>query len=215
MTKCYGHEECEFNAQPNCALPNGMRCPHRVKADKPAVKSWLDIEAQIEKLNQYSQSLIAYQMGVEFADVCMDVAAALSTLQAENEKLKNAADSWKKKWAGLDKAVRNGSVYRPMQEELNLTHEENQSLKDVNEKLRAELDSVKCERDAAIKDLFEIIGDIEEIRCEYDIHNSDADDAYMNLCGIYCANEGYICYKEDENYRCKNFEWRGPQKGNI
>ena len=88
MTKCYGHEECEFNAQPNCALPNGMECPHRVKADKPAVKSWLDIEAQIEKLNQYSQSLIAYQMGVEFADVCMDVAAALSTLQAENEKLR-------------------------------------------------------------------------------------------------------------------------------
>lgn len=92
MTKCYGHEECEFNAQPNCALPNGMECPHRVKADKPAVKSWLDIEAQIEKLNQYSQSLIAYQMGVEFADVCMDVAAALSTLQAENEKLRAELD---------------------------------------------------------------------------------------------------------------------------
>ena len=70
-----------------------------------------------------------------------DAADALSTLQAENEKLKNAADSWKKKWAGLDKAVRNGSVYRPMQEELNFTHEENQSLKDENEKLRAELKS--------------------------------------------------------------------------
>ena len=93
MTKCYGHEECEFNAQPNCALPNGMECPHRVKADKPAVKSWLDIEAQIEKLNQYSQSLIAYQMGVEFADVCMDVATALSTLQAENEKLRAELDA--------------------------------------------------------------------------------------------------------------------------
>ena len=92
MTKCYGHEECEFNAQPNCALPNGMECPHRVKADKPAVKSWLDIEAQIEKLNQYSQSPIAYQMGVEFADVCMDVAAALSALQAENEKLRAELD---------------------------------------------------------------------------------------------------------------------------
>lgn len=85
-------------------------------------------------------------------------------------------------------------------------------LRAENEKMRDELDSVKGERDAAIKDLFEIIGDIEEIRCEYDIHNSDADDAYMNLCGLYCANEGYICYKEDENYRCKNFEWRGPHK---
>lgn len=88
MTKCYGHEECEYNAQPNCALPNGMECPHRVKADKPAAEGWTDIEALIERLNQYSQSLIAYQMGGEFADVCMDAATALSTLQAENEKLR-------------------------------------------------------------------------------------------------------------------------------
>lgn len=87
MTKCYGHEECEYNAQPNCALPDGMECPHGVKADKPAAESWTDIEALIERLNQYSQSLIAYQMGGEFADVCMDAATALSTLQAENEEM--------------------------------------------------------------------------------------------------------------------------------
>lgn len=35
MTKRYGHEECEYNAQPNCALPDRMECPHGVKADKP------------------------------------------------------------------------------------------------------------------------------------------------------------------------------------
>lgn len=172
----------------------------------------MDIENLIERLNQYSQSLIAYKMGGEFADVCMDAATALSTLQAENEKMKNAADSWKKKWAGLDKAVRNGSVYRPMQEELNLTHEENQSLKDVNEKLRAELDSVKCERDAAIKDLFEIIGDIEEIRCGYGVDNADTDEAFAELCNGYCANAGNLCYDKNEYYRCKRFKWRGPQK---
>lgn len=88
------------------------------------------------------------------------VRSALSTLQAENEKLRAAVDNWKKKyvetngkwikaenkWAGLDKAVRNGNVYRPMQEELNLTHEENQSLKYENEKLRAELEQVKREQ---------------------------------------------------------------------
>lgn len=138
--------------------------------------------------------------------------AAIATLQAENEKLKNAADSWKKKWAGLDKAVRNGSVYGPMQEELNLTHEENQSLKDENEKLRAKLEQVKHERDAAIKDLFEIIGDIEEIRCGYDVDNADADEAFAELCNGYCANAGNFCYKEGEHYRCKHFKWRGPQK---
>lgn len=28
MTKCYGHEECEYNGQPECHLPDGMECPH-------------------------------------------------------------------------------------------------------------------------------------------------------------------------------------------
>lgn len=35
MTKCYEHEECEFNGQPECRLPDGMECPHGAKADKP------------------------------------------------------------------------------------------------------------------------------------------------------------------------------------
>lgn len=85
-------------------------------------------------------------------------------------------------------------------------------LRAENEKLRAELDSVKCERDAAIKDLFEIIGDIEEIRCGYDVDNADADEAFAELCNGYCANAGNFCYKEGEHYRCKHFKWRGPHK---
>ena len=43
MTKCYGHEECEYNGQPECHLPDGVPCPHGVKADKPAAESWMDI----------------------------------------------------------------------------------------------------------------------------------------------------------------------------
>lgn len=93
MTKCYGHEECEYNGQPECHLPDGVPCPHGVTADKPAAESGTDIEALIERLNQYSQSLIAYQMGGEFADVCMDAATALSTLQAENEKMRAELDA--------------------------------------------------------------------------------------------------------------------------
>ena len=82
-----------------------------------------------------------------------------------------------------------------------------------NEKMRDELDSVKYERDAAIKDLFEIIGDIEEIRCGYGVNNSDADKAFAELCNGYCANVGNLCYEEGEHYRCKHFKWRGPHKG--
>ena len=81
-----------------------------------------------------------------------------------------------------------------------------------NEKMRDELDSVKCERDAAIKDLFEIIGDIEEIRCGYGVDNADADEAFAGLCNGYCANAGNLCYEEGEHYRCKHFKWRGPHK---
>lgn len=115
----------------------------------------MDIEKLIEQLR--TESLYADKASLEIMDLCMAAATALSMLQAENERLRAAVDNWKKKyveingkwikaenkWAGLDKAVRNGTVYRHMQEELNLTHEENQSLKDAIEKLRAELEQVK------------------------------------------------------------------------
>ena len=86
------------------------------------------------------------------------------------------------------------------------------TLQAENEKMRDELDSVKCERDAAIKDLFEIIGDIEEIRCGYGVDNADTDEAFAELCNGYCANAGNLCYEEGEHYRCKHFKWRGPHK---
>lgn len=35
MGECCAYEECEFNGQPECRLPDGMKCPHGVKADKP------------------------------------------------------------------------------------------------------------------------------------------------------------------------------------
>lgn len=121
----------------------------------------MDIEKLIERLNNHLQSLAAYS-DPELAHTLEDAATTLSALQAENERLRAAVNNWKKKyvetngkwinaenkWAGLDKAVRNGNVYRPMQEELNLIHEENQSLKDANEKLRAELEQVKHQRDS-------------------------------------------------------------------
>lgn len=43
MTKCYGHEECEFNGQPECRLPDGMECPHGVKDHKPMVSHGIKI----------------------------------------------------------------------------------------------------------------------------------------------------------------------------
>lgn len=48
----------------------------------------MDIEKLIERLEQYSEDLIAYKLGCNFADACTNAATALSALQAENEKLR-------------------------------------------------------------------------------------------------------------------------------
>lgn len=77
------------------------------------------------------------------------------------------------------------------------------------ESMQEELDRVKAERDAAVKDISEIIGDIEEIRRGYGVDNADADNAFADLCGNYCSNNGHRCYEESEKYRCKHFKWRG------
>lgn len=128
----------------------------------------------IEKLDI---NAVCFGILCNFTPVCGEERAKeavelVRTLQTENERLRAAVDNWKKKyveangkwieaenkWAGLDKAVRNGTVYRPMQEELNLTHEENQSLKDAIEKLRVELEQVKREEDKLERFLGELEG---------------------------------------------------------
>ena len=86
------------------------------------------------------------------------------------------------------------------------------TLQAENEKLRAELEQVKRERDAAIADIAAILAEVEEIRRGYGVDNADADNAFADLCGNYCAKCGNSCYEEAEDYRCKNFKWRGVKK---
>ena len=78
--------------------------------------------------------------------------------------------------------------------------------------LQAENDRLKRERDAAVKDISDLIDEVEEIRRVYGIDDSDADKALADMCGNYCENEGDGCYIEGEKYHCENFKWRGPQK---
>ena len=80
------------------------------------------------------------------------------------------------------------------------------------EQLQAENDRLRRERDAAVEDLNAMIGDIEEIRRGYGVDNGDADGAFADLCGNYCANKSHRCYVETEKYRCNNFKWRGPKE---
>lgn len=78
--------------------------------------------------------------------------------------------------------------------------------------LQAENDRLRRERDAAVKDISDLIDEVEEIRRGYGIDDSDADKALADMCGNYCENEGDGCYIEGEKYHCENFKWRGPQK---
>ena len=61
------------------------------------------------------------------------------------------------------------------------------------EQLQAENDRLKRERDAAVKDISDLIDEVEEIRRGYGIDDSDADKALADMCGNYCENEGDGC----------------------
>ena len=81
--ECHNFEECEFNGQPECHLPDGVPCPHGVKADKPVAESKTDIEKLIRKGKSFSRKRESIE-----DELIQDLTTALSTLQAKNEKLR-------------------------------------------------------------------------------------------------------------------------------
>ena len=168
-------------------------------------------------------------------DLMQAAATALSTLQAENEKLRAEVESLKKgHCAGCSipavkaEQIRDLTDAPKLRAELERCREKNAGLAlalltecapnpdclgdDEWRAIRVELERVKAERDAAVEDVAAIIGDVEEIRRGYDVGNADADGAFARLCETYCANNGCLCYAECEKYHCKNFKWRGRKE---
>lgn len=88
----------------------------------------MDIEKLIKRLR--TESLYADKASLEIMDLCMDAATALSTLQAENEKLRVEAEGMRSNW------------YKSVEE---------------IKKLRAELEQVKAERGALIEDFVDYV----------------------------------------------------------
>ena len=127
--------------------------------------------------------------GPEGIKMCQDAALAIDTLRDENERLREAIELWKN---------------AHHQAAINFQQEN----RECNKAL-ADLARVTAERDAAVSDISSALAEVEEIRRGYGVDNADADNAFANLCGNYCAKCGDNCYKEAENYRCKNYEWRG------
>ena len=56
----------------------------------------MDIEKLIERLRRYSEPLISYKLDSDFAAAVEEAATALSTLQAENEKLRDELEQVKR-----------------------------------------------------------------------------------------------------------------------
>ena len=150
----------------------------------------MNIEKLIDRLS--TESLYADKASLEIMELCMEAATALSTLQAENEKLRNE----------VERQRRSADDRKHLYENAERAYM----------KVVAELEQVKRERDAAIADIAAILAEVEEIRRGYGVDNADADNAFADLCRNYCAKNGNACYKEAEDYRCKNFMWRGMRE---
>lgn len=144
----------------------------------------MDIEKLIERLR--TDSLYADKATLEIMDLCMEAADALSTLQAENEKL----------WTGLKSNV--DLVFRQAKE-LDRRHL-------LLQEQEAELEQVKRERDAAVSDLTFVVNQyrLETTGidlcglCEYDLPPVGENGQTAECPGFYVND----CFK-----------WRGPEEG--
>lgn len=132
----------------------------------------MDYESLIADLQKISQmnSISHYKR-----DVCAAAAIALSTLQAENLDLQ----AQKVRWFQINRAQ----------------EEQIDNLEAGNEKLRAELEQVKQERDVAIKEIFQWTG------CPACKHWDSAD----NWCNKHDRSA-------DSCDGCSTPEWHGLEK---
>ena len=141
----------------------------------------MDIEKLIERLR--TDSLYADKATLEIMDLCMEAADALSTLQAENEKL----------WTGLKSNV--DLVFRQAKE-LDRRHL-------LLQEQEAEMEQMKRERDAAVSDLTFVVNQyrLETTGidlcglCEYDLPPVGENGQTAECPGFYVND----CFK-----------WRGP-----
>ena len=143
----------------------------------------MGIETLIERLR--TESLYADKASLEIMDLCMDAAAAIATLQAENEKLR-AELEYEKEHAG--------AYY----EECGQWEAENAQLKAKLEAFRRERDSIEQDFRAFAKQWWEEDSGFPCCWCKFERQGG---------CEWKVKHPGEICAGWD-------FEWRGPKKEN-
>lgn len=107
----------------------------------------MDIEQPIERLNMHLQSYASYSDS-ELAHTLEDAATALSTLQTENEKLRETVD----KYATAARVI--ALHLKPFCDE-SLPYDE--MIADAARKASDELEQVKAERGALIEDFVDYV----------------------------------------------------------
>lgn len=149
----------------------------------------MDIKNLIERLNQYSQSLIAYKLGADFADACMDAADALEKLQAENKRLNKIVCS-------IPTTPDSGRTVSQYDKEMSMCAYLD-DLEAENEKLRAELERVKEERDAVVESI--------PHECKTCVYHT----VFFNGCTLDhdCTNPDGGCSNNYDRWR-----WRGQKE---
>ena len=142
----------------------------------------MGIETLIERLR--TESLYADKASLEIMELCMDAATALSTLQAENEKLRNE----------VERQRRSEDDRKHLYENAERAYM----------KVVAELERVTAERDAAIKELngvSSLVDDLAEF-VDREIHPIVDYNLYLDLR----ENVDAVSMFQHED------EWRGLHK---
>ena len=161
----------------------------------------MDYDKLTDTLRQHGVSCV--RAHGRYCSICDEAATALSTLQAENKKLRETVD----KYATSARAI--ALHLKPFCDE-SLPYDE--MIADAARKASDELEQVKRERDAAIGDIEEILAEIEQIRTSVEEPDVGEDWALSAICQKYCDRGGDHCWKDSGLGRCGNFRWKKPEK---
>lgn len=199
----------------------------------------MDIEKLIERLQQYSQSLIAYKLDADFADACEDAVAAISTLQTEAkgmrsnwyksvEKIKELRAELEQARESLDFARTKDAEIVRLGKELEQAKAEITRLKYYEDKCHdCPIVCAKTEIIKAHEELEAVQAELEQVKrdfdgiCEYidsegflrkQFCENGNPDLEPCICPSLQQHQGYI--DSDDCEGCDHFcnSWRGPKE---
>ena len=171
----------------------------------------MDYYKLIDDMRWWAEQCDRTNYGCQAKRILSGAAFAIETLRVENAEMEKQLNEFSEFLCHMTGGLLSKTNYTA-QAMISAAEDYQQRVCDNDCGLRADLARVTAERDAAVSDISSVLAEVEEIRRGYGVDNADADNAFADLCGNYCAKCGDNCYKEAENYRCKNYEWRGIKK---